>query len=100
MAESTLPLACHVSVVQHAVFGRILQATDNINAGDNVVCQAPVVLIDPPEDRRGWTARAYIKAYAKLTSAQKAFLQTFASNAERTNHPISRDLPSDVDHFR
>eukprot|EP00747_Dinoflagellata_sp_TGD_P017494 gnl/TRDRNA2_/TRDRNA2_125855_c0_seq2.p1 gnl/TRDRNA2_/TRDRNA2_125855_c0~~gnl/TRDRNA2_/TRDRNA2_125855_c0_seq2.p1 ORF type:complete len:432 (-),score=61.01 gnl/TRDRNA2_/TRDRNA2_125855_c0_seq2:15-1310(-) len=96
---------CRVRVAKHDKFGRILELTERVSAGQDIVVERPVIEVDVPTlsgtDGKGVADGPYFKgAYAVLSDEQKAFLSNLDSNPEVADHPIAQHLSPEEDHFR
>jgi len=96
---------CLVNVVPHPVYGRVLEASQDIGSGEDIIRESPLILVDSPQSLshsgvEQADAHYFSREYAKLTPDQRGLLQRFESNPEKAAHHISTVLRPEVDHFR
>mmetsp|Transcript_14584 Transcript_14584/g.41674 ORF Transcript_14584/g.41674 Transcript_14584/m.41674 type:complete len:414 (-) Transcript_14584:26-1267(-) len=88
---------CRARPAECPPFGRVLELTESVGAGEDVIREPPAVLVDQPrtqkfiEDVRGH--------YAMLTKEEREFVATLASHPEMGRCPVPAALPPEVDHF-
>lgn len=98
-AASAPERVCRVQRVQRETFGRVLELTEPVRAGDNIVVEPPCVKWSRSISD-DLTPENLSAVYKSLTDEQREFVATLSGNVEKTEHPMSKLLPPEIDHFR
>lgn len=102
-----VPFVQRVRVTERPGFGRVLQATEPVRCGEDVLVEPPIIVYgharpekNSPEN--GDSGRNQVlREYGLLSGKQRAFLESLDSaQALEAEHTLYPDLPDEVQHFQ
>lgn len=89
---------CKACVVEQEPYGRSLQLTEPVAAGDDIIVEAPYILLSMRFRR--CDAAFYKEAYAELSKRQREFVESLVPRCQQDGDPVSEQLSAEEDHFR
>merc|ERR1719410_2272671 len=89
---------CKACVVEQEPYGRALQLMEPVAAGDNIIVEAPCILLSMRFRR--CDAVFYKEAYADLNNKQREFVKNLIPRCQQDGDPVSEQLSAEEDHFR
>lgn len=85
------PRVCRAHIVQRPGFGRVLQLTQDVRAEEDIVVEAPKIIVPKP------CLPTIREEYARLTGEQRTFLRSLNSHQCSGHEEVG--LPPELEHF-